>query len=98
MSDAARTGATQTRPVDTDLSADEDGTVRDRVWDATLVLVSRRPLPFQAWRVRELAGLGKENNRTIRRTLSVMADAGWLTHEQNSKWWHPGPKAEERLQ
>jgi len=55
------------------------------------------PDPFQAWRVRRRAGLGDSNDRTIRRTLTVMAEAGWLEHEPNSKWWHPGPKADERL-
>jgi hypothetical protein len=90
-------GTVQAADVDTDTSVDDDGTVRDRVWDATLDLVSRRPIPFQAWRVRKRAGLGRENDRTIRRTLSVMADAGWLEHEHNSKWWYPGPKAEERF-
>lgn len=75
----------------------DDATVRDRVWDATLCLLASRPLPFQAWRIRRRAGLGTSNDRTIRRTLTVMADAGWLEHEPNSKWWHPGPKADERL-
>jgi DNA-binding IclR family transcriptional regulator len=67
------------------------------VWDATLELLHRRLIPFQAWRVRKRAGLGRENDRTIRRTLAVMEGAGWLEHEHNSKWWHPGPKAEERF-
>ncbi len=75
----------------------DDATVRDRVWDATFDLISRRPLPFQAWRVRRRAGLSEDSDRTIRRTLSVMESAGWLEHEKNSKWWHPGPKAEERF-
>jgi len=66
-------------------------------WDATLCLLTARPIPFQAWRVRRRAGLGDSNDRTIRRTLTVMAEAGWLEHEPNSKWWHPGPKADERL-
>ena len=76
----------------------EDATVRDRVWDTTLNLISHRPLPFQAWRVRKRAGLDESQDRTIRRTLTVMAEAGWLDHEENSKWWYPGPKAEERMQ
>jgi len=61
------------------------------------VSLTARPIPFQAWRVRRRAGLGDSNDRTIRRTLTVMAEAGWLEHEPNSKWWHPGPKADERL-
>lgn len=73
----------------------DDATVRDRVWDATLDLIHRRPIPFQLWRVRKRAGLGKEHDRTIRRTLSVMAEAGWLDHEQNSPWWYPGERATE---
>ena len=83
---------------DTDKSVSSDATVRDQVWDATLDLIYRRPIPFQAWRVRKRAGLDRSQDRTIRRTLSVMADAGWLEHEENSKWWYPGPKAEERFE
>ena len=75
----------------------DEATVRDRVWDATLYLLATRPIPFQAWRVRMTADLDRSHNRTIRRTLTVMADAGWLDHEENSKWWYPGPKAEERF-
>jgi hypothetical protein len=70
-------------------------TVRDRVWDATLDLIERRPLPFQLWRVRKRAALDQEHDRTIRRTLTVMAEAGWLDHEDNSPWWHPGKRAKE---
>ncbi|NHN50018.1 hypothetical protein G9464_20835 [Halostella sp. JP-L12] len=97
MSDTAPTAAPQSTDVGAGPSVEDDGTVRDRVWDATLDLVSRRPLPFQAWRIRKRAKLDDENDRTIRRTLSVMADAGWLVHEDNSKWWYPGPKAKERF-
>lgn len=75
----------------------DDATIRDRVWDATLHLLATRPIPFQAWRVRRRAGLDRSQDRTIRRTLTVMADAGWLEHEENSKWWYPGKKAEERF-
>ena len=74
-----------------------EGTTRDRVWDATLDLVHHRPIPFQLWRVRKRAGLGQQQDRTIRRTLAVMADAGWLDHDENSKYWYPGEKAERRL-
>lgn len=74
-------------------AVEADGTTRDRVWNATLSLLRHRPLPFQAWRVRERAGLDKSQDRTIRRTLSVMAHAGWLEHEDGSKWWYPGEKA-----
>jgi len=52
---------------------------------------------FQAWRARRRAGLGDSNDRTIRRTLTVMAEAGWLEHEPKQQGWHPGPKADERL-
>lgn len=76
----------------------ESSTVRDRVWDATLDLIQRRPLPFQLWRVRKRAGLDEGHDRTIRRTLTVMAEAGWLDHEDNSPWWHPGDRAEEAFQ
>jgi hypothetical protein len=72
----------------------DEATVRDRVWDATLELIKQRPIPFQAWRVRKRAGLGREHDRTIRRTLRVMAEAGWLEHEHNSPWWYPGERAE----
>lgn len=97
MSETAR--ATPTNPADAeaDISVSDDATVRDCVWDATLDLLARRPIPFQAWRVRRRAGLDRASDRTIRRTLTVMADAGWLDHEKNSKWWYPGPKAKERL-
>jgi len=61
------------------------------------VSLQRARSRFRAWRVRRRAGLGDSNDRTIRRTLTVMAEAGWLEHEPNSKWWHPGPKADERL-
>jgi len=27
-----------------------------------------------------------------------MAEAGWLAHEDHSKWWHPGEKARERFE
>lgn len=93
MSETSRTG-TQTPP---DTLSPEDATVRDRVWDATLSLIASRPIPFQAWRVRKRAGLDRSNDRTIRRTLTVMEEAGWLEHETNSKWWYPGPKAEEEF-
>lgn len=73
----------------------DEATVRDLVWDATLDLIQRRPIPFQAWRVRKRAGLSKQHDRTIRRTLTVMAEAGWLDHEHNSPWWHPGERAKE---
>lgn len=75
----------------------ERATVRDRVWDATLTLIAARPLPFQVWRVRRRAGLDREQDRTIRRTLRTMAAAGWLTHEDGSQWWYPGPKADREL-
>ncbi len=75
----------------------DDATVRERVWDATLILLSERPLPFQAWRVRKRSGLTNAQDRTIRRALTMMAKAGWLEHNENSKWWHPGPKAKDRL-
>jgi hypothetical protein len=76
----------------------DGATVRDRVWDATLHLLATRPIPFQAWRVRRRAGLDESQDRTIRRTLTVMAKAGWLKHEDNSKWWHPGERAEEHFE
>ena len=38
------------------------------------------------------------HNRTIRRTLTVMAVAGWLEHEDHSKWWYPDEKAKERFE
>lgn len=76
---------------------DDEATVRDRVWDATLYLLATRPIPFQAWRVRRRAGLDHSQDRTIRRTLTVMSAAGWLDHEEHSKWWYPGEKAEERF-
>lgn len=69
-----------------------DATTRDRVWDATLTLLEVRPLPFKAWRVRKQAGLDESHDRTIRRTLHVMAETGWLSHEPGSKYWHPGEK------
>lgn len=78
-----------------DISDVRQATIRDRVWDATLVLIQQRPLPFRLWRVRKRAELDPEHDRTIRRTLSVMAEAGWLEHEHNSPWWYPGPRVEE---
>ena len=95
MAQSSGTPPTATSPIEE--TSIDDATVRDRVWDATLCLLATRPLPFQAWRVRRRAGLGSSNDRTIRRTLTVMAEAGWLEHEPNSKWWHPGPKADARL-
>jgi len=42
-------------------------------------------------------GSAISNDRTIRRTLTVMAEAGWLEHELVlTASWHPGPKADER--
>lgn len=95
-SEGADGGSENTADVVTDTFVDE-ATVRDRVWDATLDLIQRRPIPFQAWRVRKRAGLGKEHDRTIRRTLTVMAEAGWLDHEDNSPWWHLGEKAKQHF-
>lgn len=95
MSDTARTAASEVAREVADISDTDDATVRDRVWDATLVLIHQRPLPFQMWRIRKRAELGREHDRTIRRTLSVMADAGWLDHEHNSPWWYPGPRSKE---
>jgi hypothetical protein len=97
MSETARTGASKAAREVADISDTDEATVRDRVWDATLVLICQRPLPFQIWRIRKRAALGREHDRTIRRTLSVMAEAGWLDHEHNSPWWYPGEKAEERF-
>jgi len=97
MSETARTGASEDAREAADISDTDDATVRDRVWDATLVLIQQRPLPFQMWRIRKRAELGREHDRTIRRTLSVMAEAGWLDHEYNSPWWYPGEKAKERF-
>lgn len=94
MSGTARTADEATGDAVTDAFVDE-ATVRDRVWDATLDLIQRRPLPFQAWRVRKRAGLDSDHDRTIRRTLKVMAEAGWLEHEHNSPWWHLGERATE---
>lgn len=85
-------------PPDTVTDISDEATTRDKVWDATLVLLVDRPLPFQAWRVRRRAGLDESQDRTIRRTLTVMAEAGWLEHEENSKWWYPGEKARERFE
>jgi hypothetical protein len=82
---------------DTEPAISDAATVRDRVWDATLHLLATRPIPFQAWRVRRRAGLDASQDRTIRRTLTVMAAAGWLEHQGHSKWWYPGEKAEERF-
>jgi hypothetical protein len=82
----------------TDADPVDEGTTRDRVWDATLTLLADRPLPFQAWRIRKRAGLDDSHDRTIRRTLSVMAEVGWLTHEPGSKWWYPGEKAKQRFE
>ena len=84
-------------PTKTEPAISDAATVRDRVWDAALHLLATRPIPFQAWRVRRRAGLDRSQDRTIRRTLTVMADAGWLEHESGSKWWYPGKKAEERF-
>lgn len=95
MSDTARTGTSKVVSEVADISDIDEATVRDRVWDATLVLIHQRPLPFQMWRIRKRAELGREHDRTIRRTLSVMAEAGWLDHEHNSPWWYPGPRAKE---
>lgn len=95
MSETARTGASEATEEVGDISDTADATVRDQVWDATLVLVEQRPLPFQMWRIRKRAELGRENDRTIRRTLSVMVEAGWLDHEANSPWWYPGPRAKQ---
>ncbi|MFW6435901.1 MAG: hypothetical protein ACOCY1_05915, partial [Halovenus sp.] len=71
----------QNEAANTVAAISDEATVRDRVWDATLDLIKRRPIPFQAWRVRTRAGLDRSHDRTIRRTLTVMADAGWLDHE-----------------
>lgn len=92
MSETARVVKEQSADAEAAISVDE-ATVRDRVWDAALGLLQHRPLPFQAWRVRKRAGLDRKHDRTIRRTLSVMAEAGWLDHEDNSPWWHPGARA-----
>lgn len=86
-------GHEQTASAVSDIS--DNGTVRDRVWDATLSLLATRPIPFQAWRVRRRAGLDSSQDRSIRRTLTVMAEAGWLEHEHGSKWYHPGERAKE---
>lgn len=94
---AHSTGTPPTPSTTTEVTTSDDATIRDRVWDATVCLLSTRPIPFQAWRVRRRAGLDASHDRTIRRTLTVMAEAGWLEHEPNSKWWHPGPKVDERL-
>lgn len=90
--------AADSTPAEEVADISDDATVRDRVWDATLVLIEQRPLPFQVWRVRKRAGLGREHDRTIRRTLSVMASTGWLEHEHNSPWWYPGEKAKQRFE
>lgn len=97
MSGTASTGASEATQEGADISDTDDATVRDRVWNATLALIAQRPLPFQLWRVRKRAALGREHDRTIRRTLSVMADAGWLDHEHNSAWWYPGEKAKRQF-
>lgn len=97
MSETARTGQSEAATEGVGITDVDEATVRDRVWDATLMLIHQRPLPFQMWRVRKRAGLGAEHDRTIRRTLSVMADAGWLDHEHNSPWWYPGPRAKTVL-
>lgn len=94
MSETTPTGSNAAVNAPSAIGVDE-ATVRDQVWDATLDLLQRRPLPFQAWRVRKRAALGEEHDRTIRRTLSVMEAAGWLDHEHNSPWWHPGDRAKE---
>lgn len=94
MSETAEQGSSAPTTAVADISDTESFTVRDQVWDAVLVLLQQRPLPFRVWRVRKRAGLDRSQDRTIRRTLSVMADAGWLSHDDNSPWWHPGPKAE----
>lgn len=95
MTETARTETTEATNLVADISDTSDATVRDRVWDAALVLIQQRPLPFRMWRIRKRAGLGREHDRTIRRTLSVMAAAGWLDHEHNSPWWYPGSRARQ---
>lgn len=97
MSETARTGTSEVAREVADISDTDGVTVRDRVWDATLALICQRPLPFRIWRVRRRAALDRAHDRTIRRTLSIMADAGWLDHEHNSPWWYPGETAAERF-
>jgi len=97
MSRSADADPAQTTHEVTDISDCEEATVRDRVWDATLELIRHRPIPFQAWRVRKRAGLERSHDRTIRRTLSVMASAGWLKHEGGSTYWYPGERAEAMI-
>jgi hypothetical protein len=94
--EATEHGPDETADTVSDTFVDE-ATVRDRVWDATLSLIATRPLPFQLWRVRKRAGLEQRHERTIRRTLSTMAEAGWLDHSHNSPWWYPGEKAKARI-
>lgn len=76
----------------------DEGTVRDRVWDAALTHLADRPIPFQSWRIRRRAQLDHSKDRTIRRTLTAMSEAGWLEHEHGSKWWYPGPRAKEAFE
>lgn len=92
------TGAPPTTATNAEPDISDAATVRDRVWDATLHLLATRPIPFQAWRVRQHADLDRSQNRTIRRTLTVMAEAGWLEHSDNSKWWYPGERAQENFE
>ncbi|WP_158206151.1 hypothetical protein [Halomarina oriensis] len=60
-------------------------------------VLAEREYPFRARLIRERAGLDAAQDRTIRRRLHVMADAGWLDHTEGSKWWYPGPHAEARF-
>lgn len=96
MTETAQSGAENSPDAVSDTS-DDARTVRDRVWEVTLELLSERPIPFRLYRVRDRAGFDKSRDRTIRRTLSAMVAAGWLSHDSGSQWWHPGPKAREHL-
>lgn len=94
---AATVTRPESEPSQTELDICDEATTRDQAWDATMSLISERPIPFQLWRVRRRAGLTRSQDRTIRRTLRVLAASNWLEHEENSNWWYPGEKAKERF-
>lgn len=66
-------------------------TLRDQVWDTTLVLLA----DSETFKLSDL-GFDESERHTVRRVLQRMEELDWLSREtKNSSIWHKGPKYRE---
>lgn len=70
-----------------------DATTRDRIWNAVIEKAYEQNYQFSVTEVMEHADLDESQRITVRRTMHVMADYGWIDQQEPaSPYWTDGPK------